>query len=516
MGPYPAATYISTSAPTPQSLYNDLGIFKEGQFWLNTATGDVFILISILAVPGGFLTANWELVTTPGAGGVDTLTGNSGVAIPVLANINVTSSFPLLTFTGSLGNLILSGTSSMYPITPFVVGPSGSAGYQTISSAISAATVAGGGIIYIQPGIYTENLTLPGNIGLVGTPASSNSQTSDNTVTIIGTHYPPNTGSISFSNIAFQGPAPIFYSNSAGSASLQFDNCLINLTAHGYFLDLQNWVGTISVYEVLDVSENDGFLNNATGTAVCLFLSSTLGGGTQNTMMTAGSVEMEDIYLNCPANFGGSSLFYADYCEYAYPITLSGAIPAEVSWCRFSPTEGTPLTMSSSAPAQFLYCVFATNTPPSVAGSGDGTLEFSNCTFTGSQITSGGQVISTALTVASPGSSYSRSSLYIEISTPVNVAQPNTSYFVDCPNPSVFLLPVTSLLSDGDTFQFTLTNSQTVAASCGASQFIQLGGAGPTSGSIHSDIQGNSLTLTFRVIDQTFYTTSVIGTWTLS
>ena len=55
-----------------------------------------------------------------------------------------------------------------YPITPYVVGPSGQAGYQTIQSAVDAAISAGGGIVYIQPGTYNENLNVPNGVHLVG------------------------------------------------------------------------------------------------------------------------------------------------------------------------------------------------------------------------------------------------------------------------------------------------------------------------------------------------------------
>ena len=59
-----------------------------------------------------------------------------------------------------------------YPITPFVVGPVATAGYQTIQSAIDAAALAGGGSVYIQDGYYTEDLTLPIGVDLIAVPLS--------------------------------------------------------------------------------------------------------------------------------------------------------------------------------------------------------------------------------------------------------------------------------------------------------------------------------------------------------
>lgn len=60
-----------------------------------------------------------------------------------------------------------------FPVTPFVVGPSGQAGYQTIQSAITAASSAGGGVVYIQPGTYTENISMGENVHLVAAAATT-------------------------------------------------------------------------------------------------------------------------------------------------------------------------------------------------------------------------------------------------------------------------------------------------------------------------------------------------------
>src|SRR5580693_3024817 len=95
-------------------------------------------------------------------------------------------------------NGTFNNASSAQLTTPYVVGTN--AAYSTIQSALNASNAAGGGIVYIKPGTYTENLTLYGNSALVGTPGNSDAGTSGNTVNIIGKHIPPNTGSFEFSN----------------------------------------------------------------------------------------------------------------------------------------------------------------------------------------------------------------------------------------------------------------------------------------------------------------------------
>ena len=65
-----------------------------------------------------------------------------------------------------------------FPITPFVVGPIGQAGYQTIQSALDAANAAGKGAVWVMPGTYTENLTFYPTSQLSG--AVSNSDVAGN------------------------------------------------------------------------------------------------------------------------------------------------------------------------------------------------------------------------------------------------------------------------------------------------------------------------------------------------
>lgn len=110
-----------------------------------------------------------------GTGNVQTLTGNTGGPVgPTGNNINVIAQYTN-TVSGNPGTstLTITPTSRGYPITPFVVGPATFAGYQTVQSAVNAAEAAGGGIVYIQPGTYIENVTMTQNVHLVGLVGSS-------------------------------------------------------------------------------------------------------------------------------------------------------------------------------------------------------------------------------------------------------------------------------------------------------------------------------------------------------
>ncbi len=121
----------------------------------------------------------------------------------------LTASFTLFN-TGELqaqnNSPILNTQKSTYPITPFVVGPSKQAGYQTIQSAINAAQAAGGGTIYVHPGNYQENLTLFDKIEIFGSVAEEDA----GNIQITGVHTPPIIGSVAFRNLQLNSPSHVF------------------------------------------------------------------------------------------------------------------------------------------------------------------------------------------------------------------------------------------------------------------------------------------------------------------
>ena len=121
--------------------------YPVGKRWINTAANDTWELTSLTSV-GGVLAAHW-INTGGGASQLATLTGNSGGAIsPVGGNINL-SGGPLANFVGAGNTLTLTPTTGGYPISPYVVGPVGKAGYQTIQSALNAIGPGGSGQIWL-------------------------------------------------------------------------------------------------------------------------------------------------------------------------------------------------------------------------------------------------------------------------------------------------------------------------------------------------------------------------------
>lgn len=293
-----------------------------------------------------------------------------------------------------------SGGTSTYPITPYVVGPVGLAGYQTIQSALDAANAAGGGIVYVQPGSYTESLTLYGNTQVSAVSGNSDSGTAGNTVVITGVHTPPTSGSFTFASVRLNSATDIFNSSAAGTASLVLINVFINTTS-GFIFNLPNWTGTFVTYNVGDGSTNNGVVNNTSG-AVCFFISATHGAGTGKTMVTSGTVVMQEIDFDCPWIASTGSAIACDYVIFTQPPSLNNNSMGAFNWCRFSTGANSAVTMNSNANFSFVSCFFDSTNPTTIAGNGTGTIKMTQSAFSSNPVFSGLLTQSWGTTVTGP------------------------------------------------------------------------------------------------------------------
>lgn len=323
------APIIAQRAPTTSDIS-----FPSGQMWVDQAGNQIYFLIEVVSG-----VASWE---------------------------------------------IAAGTSS-HPITPFVVGSTG--GYSTIQSALNAANTAGGGIVYVQPGTYTENLTLFGTTAVVGVAGNSDAGTTGNTITIVGVHTPPTTGSFNFSNVKLQSSTHIFSSSAAGSASLNLLNCIVAITS-GFIFNLANWTGDLIAYNVADSSTNNGVVTNSGGSS-CFFISATLGNGTGQTMSTTGSVTLEEVDLKCPWSAATGTVINCNYTNFSQTVTAANNSTGSFLNCIFN-TGATPaLTMSSSAAINIRNSSITSSNNPAITGAGAGTLTLGGVDFTSNTTTAG-------------------------------------------------------------------------------------------------------------------------------
>ncbi len=360
--------------------------FKLGTVWIDTTTNQVYCLASVVNN-----LATWSILG-PGASDVDTLTGDTGGAIsPAAGNINIVGG-DLVTVNGSGSTLTIDTNSNGYPITQYVVGAAGEAGYTTIQAALNAADAAGGGAVYIQPGTYTEDLTLYTGVSL---SAAEGNVDSDH-VSIIGTHTPPtDNGVLSFRHLNFFSTGPIIFSAAAGQAYMVFETCNLSRSTSGYVLDLDNWVGPtglftgpagIALTNSGDLSTSDsGLIKNSVGGMTIALINSyvgSLGGGGSVPMLLSGELQLSISDVYCPIQISGGTGTFIEQCGFhGVGITASGATTGTIANCNFTGLSDPFFTMSSSGDWDIGSCLVDTSNDPAVDGAGAGTLNLSGVEF---------------------------------------------------------------------------------------------------------------------------------------
>lgn len=264
---------------------------------------------------------------------------------------------------------------SGFPITQFVVGPSGEAGYQTIQSAITAASAAGGGDVYIQPGSYTESLTLAADVNLIGTDPEA--------ITITGVHTPPaGAGSVCFENINFVSATDVLSSAEASPCKIKFVNCSFDVT-NGFVCDVNDWLGSITIIQCTSIGTADGIINNAGGGADIVIRDSDLGAGTSNVMATAGTCTFHSVSIVCPWTTASGTVFTCDNCQFFETITNGGDSNGVFSNGRFVTGANPIMTQSSSGTVEIYNCYIESTASPAFQGAGAGVIFIGTGTFGG-------------------------------------------------------------------------------------------------------------------------------------
>lgn len=459
---------------------------------------------------------------------VDNITNADLAIIGASFTFVVSGNDLILRVTGSLGSVIdwkgcvtfVSAPSAATPlspstpvdlhITPFIVSPNGSvdgASYTTIQSAINAANAAGGGVVYIQPASYTENLNLLDNVDLYGTPAVSQNQGA--TTTIIGQHTPPASGHVGFNSIYFQNTSHIFNSAAAGSTHIVFLNCE-SAVQNGYFLNLPNWTG---IFEFWDnnpsaagapFAVNDGGINNSGGATLFAF-DCGIGFGT-NVMALSGVIFGTGINFSCPINFGTGSQITMDDCQFAGQVTFSGNSTGNLNTSRFTGGSAPAITMSSSSAVGIATSVVDSTNNPAITGAGAGTLALGDITFLNNQ------AFASTVNLASKAT-FVRTPIYTDqgLSTTVRL---NSGSFATAA--VTLTTPASTNLSDGDLLEIVATNGAVVIQLAGTQ--VAHNGSSVTSsgGTITGTATGDSITLRYQASTNDWWATSVIGTFVLA
>lgn len=250
-----------------------------------------------------------------------------------------------------------------FPITPYVVGPVGQAGYQTIQSAINAADGNGGGLVWIQTGSYNENLTLKPNVVLQGDGNLASE--------IVGAHLFPEQGFGQYINVRFTSASVSFNTTSAAATPLFFDSCLFSCL-DGFSFNLTNWTGSINLRNCICDGPEDGFLFlTSFGTIVAD--SCILGAGSTHTLTTDGDVTLRNSTLNCKSEFESLPDFFN--CTINNDVILDNDLL--FNNCVFNSTI---LQNDINIGGTFNNCVFNSGSSPAYTMNGNGTLiSFSDC-----------------------------------------------------------------------------------------------------------------------------------------
>ena len=360
--------------------------YKLGTLWTDTSTNNVYLFTNIASG-----NAIWESLGGPSTG-IDTLSGNIGGAIsPVGSNIDILGN-SLGTFVGTTGTLTYTPTAAGYPITPYVVGASGEAGYTTIQSAINAAHAAGQGTVYIQGGSYIENLTLYDQVNLVAVPAIS--QGTNAGVLITGIHIPPTSGHVLMNGICFASSTHVLSSVAAGTTHIVFANCE-SAVQNGYLVNLPNWSGIIEIYDCnpntsgAPTSINDGGINN-TGGATVIVYNSGIGSGTNvMTISGANSFFGQAVDVGCPMTLVTGANVTSVGSQYLGAVTLSNNSVFASYNDSFITGAAAAITMSSSGACSIENAVIFSSNNPAIAGAGAGILTLGGITFTSNSSVAG-------------------------------------------------------------------------------------------------------------------------------
>lgn len=314
--------------------------------------------------------------STSAAPDIETLSGDAGgiVGPDAAFNINVLGN-PDIDVVGTPASNQLQLTN-LTKLSPFVVDSVvGAAPYSTIQDALDAANAASGGMVFVRPGTYTENLTLYDETQIIGAVGLGDF----GALVIDGVHTPPATGSFIFRNIRLESATHIFSSAVAGSAILTIIDANIVIT-NGYLFNLLNWTGTFVTFDLADQSTNNGMVNN-TGGATCFFVAATHGAGSGNTMITSGPVVMQEVDLNCPWDSQTGSSIACDYTIFSQNVTCSNNSTGNFSSCRFTTGATQALTMSSSASMEIANSTIDSSNNPSIGGAGAGNLQLKGISY---------------------------------------------------------------------------------------------------------------------------------------
>ena len=299
-------------------------------------------------------------------GDVLTIQGDAGAAVggDGAGNISLLGNANGLNITGTpLTNTL--DVKNLRALATYVVDPvAGETEYTSIQTAINAASTAGGDIVYIRYGTYTENLTMADNVNLVGALGKN--------CIIIGNHTVPDGASFSTYNLTFEGTGNLFSNAGTGSVDVTMRNCIVDIDT-GFIFDFLNvTTGNIFFSDCVGNLGTDCAILNTTGT---IFL--VLEGSWAGTNLTAGIITNGSIFV--------------DTTEIVGPIVLNGSASSRITESYLNST----ITTNDSATYSCIGNTVSAGASPCVVHNSSATITLQDSvliTQVGTCITGSGSI----------------------------------------------------------------------------------------------------------------------------
>lgn len=321
------------------------------------------------------------------AGKIPIGTGNSFPTPEILAG-SLTSPDSSITFGYSSPNITaIVNTAVLTDLhtARFIVsvgGSSNGANYTSIATALTAAVAAGGHqTIFIQPGTYTENLTLRANINL--TAYACDSETPN--VTIVGKATATSAGTCTLSGINLQTNGDyVLELTGANSPQIRLIDCYLNLTnANG--IHITGTGASVIMYRCNgDCAANTYFIATAGGVKAYYCVLGSGNNTTVNSTFANSDLELDYTYFACPITTSGTGsvgFFKAQIiCTNTTALTHGGSGNSLAMETRFESGSASAISIGSTL-SVIHSSVFSTNAN---AITGAGTLLYGMIVFYGS------------------------------------------------------------------------------------------------------------------------------------
>ena len=269
---------------------------------------------------------------------------------------------------------------NMYAVSKYIVDKNDGTQYSTIQAAINDANADGlPAIVYIRPGDYIEDLTLYASVDLVGD--------SFNTVYIDGTHTPPDSGTVSLSNITFQSTTDVFSSLTPGTTSMVLTNCSF-LVINGYSFNLPHWTGAIATFNCQDLSPYNRAINNTGGMSVSI--NDSFLGNSDSPMQVNGVVYFTGSTIGCPVLATDSAeVVFEQSTGQHINITDSAILTVRNSLLKSNPASESAINTASSGAVTLENAILDSDNNV-IDGTGEvifGSVTYMNSALIGGSIT---------------------------------------------------------------------------------------------------------------------------------